>query len=100
MLRQFLTLTASTVVAVAGLVGSAQASPASPSSVQTCGFHITGITAWYNHCGTTNILIRIDVYGGGTENDYCALVNPGDTPLGAVGQIENAYYISSGRCPV
>ncbi|TDP97761.1 hypothetical protein EV186_103727 [Labedaea rhizosphaerae] len=100
MLRRMLTVTASVVVAVAGFVGTAQAGPASPSSVQTCGFYVSSATAWYNHCGTTNVLVRVDVAGGGSGNDYCAIVHPGLNPLGASGQILNAYYLSTGRCNI
>ena len=100
MLRRTLTVAASVVVGVVGLVGSAQAGTASPSSVHTCGFYVSSATAWYNHCGTTNVLVRVDVAGGGTGNDYCAIVHPGLNALGASGQILNAYYLSSGRCNI
>ncbi|WP_410600823.1 DUF6355 family natural product biosynthesis protein [Amycolatopsis sp. lyj-90] len=75
---------------------TAQATPA-----QVCGFWENHVGAYYEHCNApTTILIRVDRAGGGVENDYCQLVNRRRTPLGTPAQIDHAYYIRSGVCPV
>ncbi|UJW31151.1 DUF6355 family natural product biosynthesis protein [Saccharothrix sp. AJ9571] len=75
------------------------AAPASQAAV--CGFWENHAGAYYEHCNAPKaILIRVDRAGGGVENDYCRLVTKTRTYLGTPAQIDHAYYISSGICPV
>ena len=84
-------------LAVAGtLVFAGPAQAANP-----CGYWETSASgANYNHCGTTTILIRVDLSATGTADDYCRLAQPGNTWLGKAELVDNAYYISSGICPL
>jgi len=76
-------------------------SPAQASAATPCGYWETSASGGnYNHCGSTNILIRVDLAGWGEENDYCRLAYPGNVWLGKAELVDNAYYISSGVCPV
>ncbi|MBP2326931.1 hypothetical protein JOF56_007316 [Kibdelosporangium banguiense] len=87
------------VVAVAGTL--VFASPAQAAVPIPCGYWETSASgANYNHCGSTTILIRVDLSGAGPENDYCRLAYPGNVWLGKAELVDNAYYISSGVCPL
>ncbi|MPZ80763.1 MAG: hypothetical protein GEV28_10335 [Actinophytocola sp.] len=59
-----------------------------------CGLHWSLYSAWYNHCGSTNVLVRVDKPG----DDYIYCLPPGDTWLGAETEVENAYYIGGAGC--
>ncbi|GAA3108213.1 DUF6355 family natural product biosynthesis protein [Streptosporangium carneum] len=83
------------------LADSAKLREPDRSSAAVCGFWENAISAYYEHCNAPRrILIRVDYSGGGEENDRCRLVSARRTYLGSDDEIDNAYYISSGICPV
>jgi hypothetical protein len=45
-------------------------------------------------------MIRVDGAAGGVADDYCRYVEKGTTWLGLMSHVDNAYYISSGVCPL
>jgi Family of unknown function (DUF6355) len=88
------------VLAVAGTLVFVNATQAAAVPAP-CGYWETSESGGnYNHCGTSTILIRVDLAATGTADDYCRLAQPGNTWLGKAELVDNAYYISSGICPV
>ncbi|MGY6658579.1 DUF6355 family natural product biosynthesis protein [Amycolatopsis sp. TRM77291] len=101
-----------TGIAVAGLLLASGASTSTAVATEDaaawqeaaarCGYYEYSIGASrfaaYNHCGTTTVRIHIDNQGGGSGNDRHLCVGPGYTPLGAAGNVLNAYYIGGAGC--
>jgi hypothetical protein len=100
--RAAFSIAAAVATATLGLVSVAQAAPSAPGApAAVCGFWKNAQGAYYEHCNSPKvILIRVDRSGGGTENDYCRTVSARRTPLGTAASVDNAYFISSGICPV
>ncbi|MCP3798045.1 DUF6355 family natural product biosynthesis protein [Allokutzneria sp. A3M-2-11 16] len=85
------------VVAMVALALTTLAPTASAASQahSPCGYFEEGDGAWYNHCASAgNIKIVVDYR---TEDGKVLCVGPGETFLGAVSRIQNAWYIGL-RC--
>lgn len=54
-----------------------------------CGFYENNRFAFYNHCGPTNVLVKVD--GSPNVRGFKCL-HPGVNPLGPKNEVENAYY--------
>jgi hypothetical protein len=89
-IRSLLVGVASVAVLSVAVAVPAVAAPARPAN--PCGFYKTSVTAFYNHCGPTQVRIHMDEYKGKTDN-MC--VQPGDHPIGEASAVENAYYIGA-----
>ncbi|WP_143261652.1 DUF6355 family natural product biosynthesis protein [Allokutzneria sp. NRRL B-24872] len=93
----FLATGAATSTAVA-----AEETAARQEAAVRCGYYefSSGASrfAAYYHCGSTTVRIHIDNQGGGSGNDKHLCVGPGYTPLGAAGNVVNAYYIGGAGC--
>jgi hypothetical protein len=53
-----------------------------------CGFYENNIRAYYNHCGTTHVVIKID-----GRPSYLWCIGPGHWDIGSAASVDNAYYI-------
>ncbi|MFB9904231.1 DUF6355 family natural product biosynthesis protein [Allokutzneria oryzae] len=71
-----------------GLVGTTHVAEAGPSS-HPCGYHVITNNAYYNHCGSGNVLIHIEKLFG--DEEKC--VSPGNTPIGLQPFTHGAYYL-------
>lgn len=84
-------------LAGAALIGGTVINPEPAAAASGCGYlGKTGDTAMYNHCGSTNVEVRIDARWG--HDIEC--VRPGLTyfPFGT--NITNIYYVGGVGCSV
>ena len=79
---------------VAGSVAGAALLGAAPASAAVCGYSNAGGQAYYNHCGTGLITVRIDRVGWGGE----ACFGPGTVAVNGSGlaRVTNIYYVHQG----
>jgi hypothetical protein len=73
-----------TTTGEASLTNSAQDTP--------CGEHWVLDHLYYNHCGETNVVIRVDRWNIGGISDYDKCVGPGDHSLGWYPDYLGAWY--------
>ncbi|WP_030433248.1 DUF6355 family natural product biosynthesis protein [Allokutzneria albata] len=73
-----------------GLAGTAHATE-ERASAHPCGFFGLETYAYYNHCGSGNVLIHIDRIWPASDGEEC--VRPGYTPIGVLLFTKNAHYI-------
>ncbi|CAM5736440.1 hypothetical protein STENM223S_07693 [Streptomyces tendae] len=93
------TLTAAaalTMAATAMGVQTASAAPAKETSptvaASPCGWYTVLSRAYYNHCGTGNVVIFVDRLNIGGIRDYEQCVTPGDHYLGSWPDFQGAWY--------
>jgi hypothetical protein len=76
-----------------------QASIATPAHVesgsegvaaQVCGYYEDAVTAWYNHCGDTHVIIYVDATWPRDDWSWC--IGPGVWDIGGAGAVSNAWY--------
>ncbi len=100
---------AAITVALAGAAALAPLAPAAattaaPDSVQAkCGFQTYYVQstklAYYYHCGSTTVMIHVDVPGQGSANDYNYCSKAWEVRnFGLSGNVLNAYYIGGAGC--
>ena len=86
---------AAVALALTTLAPTASADSQATKTYSPCGYFEEGDGAWYNHCASAgNIKIVVDYR---TEDGKVLCVGPGETFLGAVSRIQNAWYIGL-RC--
>jgi len=56
--------------------------------VAVCGFYENNIRAYYNHCGPTHVVIKID-----GRPSYLWCIGPGTWDIGRAADVDNAYYV-------
>ncbi|MER6662936.1 DUF6355 family natural product biosynthesis protein [Amycolatopsis japonica] len=62
-----------------------------------CGFYETNDWAYYGHCGSTTVMIRIEHHNPFTDDWYWC-VRPRETRLGTAAGISYAVYIGGVGC--
>ncbi|MFB9908037.1 DUF6355 family natural product biosynthesis protein [Allokutzneria oryzae] len=87
---------AAVALAVTTLAPTASANSQATTAYSPCGYFEAGDGAWYNHCTSDGSWIKILV-DYRTEDGVVRCVGPGETFLGAVSRIQNAWYIGL-RC--
>ncbi|WP_086827980.1 DUF6355 family natural product biosynthesis protein [Allokutzneria sp. NRRL B-24872] len=85
LLSAALVLSASTLA----LAGTAHATERAAAKFP-CGYHVVDGSAFYNHCGSGNVLIHIDKWPFSDE-EQC--VSPGNTIIGRQTFTPFAYYL-------
>ncbi|MFE1400327.1 DUF6355 family natural product biosynthesis protein [Nocardiopsis dassonvillei] len=94
-MKKALLATASAGLMAAGLFAaspaSAETSPQeAPAPTQVCGYYETAVTAWYNHCGNTNVWVYIDYTWPKGDRERC--LPPGRSDIGGAREVTNAWY--------
>ncbi|MET7731864.1 DUF6355 family natural product biosynthesis protein [Streptomyces sp. NPDC005402] len=77
-----------TVLAAVALPGSASAAE---TGVRACGYYETQTDSYYGHCGSSWVMIKVDIDWWPTDIKRC--VPPGETHLGTTDEIDNAWSI-------
>lgn len=78
------------IIATLALFGAGPIS--TPAKAMGCGYQVIGNDYWYNHCGPTKVLIKIDRVVG---SEYTC-VSPGQTPINrGFWRPTNAFYVGS-----
>ncbi|MFC8662355.1 DUF6355 family natural product biosynthesis protein [Streptomyces sp. NPDC057199] len=94
--KQMTTMAAALVTAGVLSVGAAAGTAAAAPVAEPCGFYETSTSAYYRHCGSTTIEIRVD-YWNNTSGYEC--VGPWSTMyLGRKVDVDYAVYQHVG-CP-
>ncbi|GAA4027894.1 hypothetical protein GCM10022247_61060 [Allokutzneria multivorans] len=83
---------AATALALTTLTPTAFANSQTTQAYSPCGYFEEGDTAWYNHCTSSGSWIKI-IVDYRTEYGQELCVGPGETFLGAVSRIQNAWAI-------
>lgn len=66
-----------------------------------CGYEESGSDALYYNCVYNKVLVRVDVVGHGSSNDWCLWFEPWERRrLGNKQDILNAYALGSGICNI
>lgn len=81
-------LALTTAPAYASTIASADS--ATRVGVAACGWDPDATGAYYNHCGSTKVVIRVERHLGLPGFDRC--VRPGRTYLGSLSEIRYAWY--------
>lgn len=87
-----------TALAVAGtmaalVAGAAPATAAPQKAPSECGSY-GWFSLYYNHCGSTNVVIWVDQINVGGFRDFEMCVKPGRTEIGPRPQYIDAWYIN------
>lgn len=70
---------------------SEQAKPGSEDvAAQVCGYYEDAVTAWYNHCGSTHVIIYVDATWPRADWTWC--IGPGTWDIGGANAVSNAWY--------
>lgn len=60
------------------------------AAAEVCGYYEDSVTAWYNHCGDTHVLIYVDATW--PRDDWYWCIGPGLWDIGGAGAVNNAWY--------
>ncbi|MEU3937692.1 DUF6355 family natural product biosynthesis protein [Streptomyces sp. NPDC029044] len=90
---------AAAMIATAGLLSLgtstvATAAPSGDTSAQACGYYETSDSAYYGHCGSGRVIIKIEL--DWTTDVRYECVPDGETYLGSTDDIDYAVYV--GNC--
>jgi hypothetical protein len=83
-------LTLATAPAYAGTTAGATTGNTTRTAALTCGYYESGGESYYNHCGSTFVVIRVERWLGLPGSDWC--VAPGTTYIGHSYEYKNAWY--------
>ncbi|MDF5751722.1 DUF6355 family natural product biosynthesis protein [Spongiactinospora sp. TRM90649] len=83
-------LALATAPAYAGTTTGAATGNTTRTGILACGYYEEGGESYYNHCGTTSVVIRVERWLGLPGSDWC--VAPGTTWLGHSFEIKDAWY--------
>ncbi|MGW0708345.1 DUF6355 family natural product biosynthesis protein [Streptomyces sp. NPDC002643] len=90
--------TAAAAIATAGLLSvgtttTAAAAPSGDTSARACGYYETRDTAYYGHCGSGKVIIKIELDWTTDVRYWC--VKPGERKLGSTDEIDYAVYVGT-----
>ncbi|MEW9550902.1 DUF6355 family natural product biosynthesis protein [Nonomuraea sp. NPDC050783] len=83
-------LALATAPAYAGTTAGAAAGSTARAGASACGYYEEGGESYYNHCGNSLVVIRVERWLGMPGSDWC--VAPGTTHLGHSYEIKYAWY--------